>query len=157
MIIIVSIVSLFTIFLVAYLAFQQRKKKFPKTTVQKFLGIRRTLFTTESGRQFMLVGIAGGIISGFISNMGVWFGFNLFEPWLRKRGWSRIVSFGAGNALSSVITTLVVSFTTVLIADTYNKELGGTPIWSTALGTVIGSLIGIFASKGLAFYTSKSI
>lgn len=91
----------------------------------------------------ILVGMGSGIAFGFIDNFGLFYGMNILEKYLAKLPGGNYTSIlGAyGNTFSNTISTFLSTFVGNIIM--MKSGITATPIWSNAIGVIIGCLIGI--------------
>jgi hypothetical protein len=93
----------------------------------------------------VLKGLGVGIVFGIIDNGGLWFGMDALDPILPKGTLTRA---GFGNVFSDTLSAFLSTFAGAIIA--HHFPVGGeTPIWTDAIGTFVGTLIGLFGSRTL--------
>ena len=98
----------------------------------------------------IMVGMAYGIIFGFIDNAGLWFGMDAPDPYLPG---GNLTKAGLGNTFSDLIGSLLGTFGSVIITKYSNVD--EKPIWAESIGIVIGCLLGIYIPKtitGLQYF-----
>ena len=102
----------------------------------------------EMGNDFkkrIMVGIGTGIVFGILDNTGLWFGMDALDPILPK---GELTRAGFGNVFSDSLSAFISTFAGNIIANITNVS-GNTPIWASALGTFIGTLIGLYGCRYL--------
>ena len=93
----------------------------------------------------VLKGLGVGVVFGIIDNGGLWFGMDALDPILPKGTLTRA---GFGNVFSDTLSAFLSTFAGAIIAHHFPVE-GETPIWTDAIGTFIGTLVGLFGSRAL--------
>ena len=88
-------------------------------------------------------GLGVGIVFGIIDNGGLWFGMDALDPILPKGTLTRA---GFGNVFSDTLSAFLSTFAGAIIAHHFPVK-GNTPIWTDAIGTFIGTLIGLYGSR----------
>jgi hypothetical protein len=131
--------SIVLIVVVGSIAFRMEKKKNPDLTVKQFLSLS-PFPSTKS----IMTGMASGLVFGFIDNAGLWFGMDALDPHLPK---GPLTKAGLGNTYSDAVGSFLGTFAGVIIQNmTGIKEV---PIWSEAVGVVMGCLLGILIPRAL--------
>tara|TARA_A100001015_G_C14816626_1_gene642959 strand:- start:140 stop:598 length:459 start_codon:yes stop_codon:yes gene_type:complete len=115
-------------------AYESEKKNKPKLTPYKFLNIDKMPPLNN-----ILVGMASGMVFGFIDNAGLFLGMDVLDPFLSK---SPLIKAGQGNTFSDVIGTFLGTFIGLYIKN--ETGIDDSPIWADALGVFIGCLIGVY-------------
>jgi hypothetical protein len=90
----------------------------------------------------ILVGMAYGIIFGFIDNSGLWFGMDALDPYLPG---GNLTKAGLGNTYSDLLGSLLGTFGSIIIAKYSNVDKK--PVWSESIGIIMGCLLGIYVPK----------
>jgi hypothetical protein len=104
----------------------------------------------------IFVGMASGLVFGFIDNAGLFFGMEYLDPLFSRlpRGDEEKVMSGYGNTFSDCIGAFLGTFAGSIIKDlcikyaNYN-ESDGYPIWSEAVGITIGCIIGVLVPRAI--------
>lgn len=90
----------------------------------------------------IITGMFANIIFGIIDNGGLFFGMSALDPFLPK---GELTRAGLGNTFSDGLGAFLGSFSAVIIKSITKIE--DTPLWSDAVGIVIGCLIGLYVPK----------
>ena len=100
-------------------------------------------FTLEG----FLVGVGGGVAFGLSDNLLLFLGMDSMGPLFHNfpGGEKEIVRAGYGNIFSNAVSAFTSAFTASALADM--TGVSDTPQWTTALGIVIGGLVGIFVCR----------
>ena len=95
----------------------------------------------------VLIGLGTGIFFGLMDNIALLFGLDALDSKFVKLpfGKSSIIRSGYGNALADTLSAFSGTFAGKLISNI--TGLDSTPIWSDALGTLIGCLLGMYIPK----------
>jgi len=111
------------------------------------LTIKQFINGSDNSNMAIIVGMASGVIFGFIDNFGLFTGMSILDPILKKLPGASDpnVFAGYGNTFSDAIGAFLGTFGGRLISDKFNKD--EYPIWTEAVGIIIGCLIGIFVGK----------
>lgn len=88
------------------------------------------------------VGMASGVVFGFIDNAGLWFGMSALDPFLPG---GALTKAGLGNTFSDFLGSFLGTFIGLIIQ--MQTGVTNTPIWTEAVGIVIGCLMGIQIPK----------
>lgn len=108
----------------------------PPLSVSEFLnGASPTLKT-------ILVGMASGLVFGFIDNAGLYFGMDKLDPLFEAMGAGPLAKSGLGNTFSDMLGGFIGTFAGIVIQTM--SGVSDTPIWSEAVGLIIGCLLGVF-------------
>tara|TARA_B100001094_G_scaffold331530_1_gene400193 strand:+ start:196 stop:693 length:498 start_codon:yes stop_codon:yes gene_type:complete len=102
---------------------------------------------SDNSKMAIIVGMASGVIFGFIDNFGLFTGMSILDPILKKLPGASDpnVFAGYGNTFSDAVGAFLGTFGGRIISDKLNKD--EYPIWTEAVGIIIGCLIGIVAGK----------
>ena len=108
-----------------------------KSSVLAFLDIRPfpsllSIFT----------GMFANIVFGIIDNGGLFFGMSALDPFLPP---GELTRAGLGNTFSDGLGAFLGTFSGVIIKSI--TKIDDTPIWSDAIGIIIGCLIGLYIPK----------
>jgi len=127
-----------------YSSYIKWKKNNPDGTLKTFFNGKD--MTSKS----ILVGMASGLIFGFIDNFGLFMGMSVLDPLLKKLPFAKDpnVFAGYGNTFSDLIGAFLGTFGGLLIAESYKTY--EYPIWAEALGIFIGCLVGILVGKSVS-------
>jgi hypothetical protein len=90
----------------------------------------------------ILTGMASNIVFGMIDNGGLFFGMDALNPFLPKGDLTRA---GLGNTFSDGLGAFLGTFSGIIIKSI--TKVNDTPLWSDAIGIVIGCLIGLYVPK----------
>ena len=125
------------IIVVGTYAYMTEKDKHPTTTPLGFLG-----FSPFPSMGSIAVGMAANIVFGAIDNGGLFFGMDALEPFLPE---GKLTNAGWGNTFSDGLGAFLGTFAGVIIKN--KSGISDTPIWSEAIGIVIGCIIGLYVPK----------
>lgn len=130
-------------YFVGVLSYREWKKSNPQGTVKEYFNGQNP--TTKK----IMVGMASGLIFGFIDNFGLFMGMSVLDPILKKlpAASNPNVFAGYGNTFSDMIGAFLGTFGGKYVADKFKED--DYPIWSEAVGIIIGCLMGIAAGKAL--------
>lgn len=92
----------------------------------------------------IITGMFANIIFGIIDNGGLFFGMSALDPFLPE---GELTRAGLGNTFSDGLGAFLGTFSGVIIKSITKTE--DTPLWSDAVGIVIGCLIGLYVPKYL--------
>jgi hypothetical protein len=90
----------------------------------------------------IFTGMAANIVFGIIDNGGLFFGMDVLDPFLPN---GELTRAGLGNTFSDGLGAFLGSFSGIIIKSI--TKVDDTPIWSDAIGIVIGCLIGLYVPK----------
>ena len=90
----------------------------------------------------IVTGMVANIVFGMIDNGGLFFGMSALDPFLPK---GELTRAGLGNTFSDGLGAFLGTFTGVIIKSV--TKIDDTPLWSDAVGIVIGCLIGLYVPK----------
>lgn len=90
----------------------------------------------------ILTGMAANIVFGIIDNGGLFFGMSALDPFLPE---GELTRAGLGNTFSDGLGAFLGTFSGVIIKSI--TKIDDTPIWSDAVGIVIGCLLGLYIPK----------
>ena len=96
----------------------------------------------------IITGMVSNIVFGIIDNGGLFFGMSALDPFLPN---GELTRAGLGNTFSDGLGAFLGTFSSIIIRRITKIE--DTPLWSDAVGIVIGCLIGLYVPK---FITNKS-
>ena len=135
----ISLIKLLTVSLLlivgsGYAAFQSEKKKKPGLTLVQFLGVNPMPSAKSVG-----VGMASGMIFGFIDNAGLFFGMDALEPFLPK---NNLIAAGLGNTYSDALGGFLGTFCGIIVTNM--TGIYEYPVWSETFGIIIGCLMGVY-------------
>ena len=138
----VSILVLVCIILISItgaIAFKTSKDKNPKLTFKEFMGL-----SPRPSIKSILVGMTSGFVFGFIDNAGLFFGMDALDPFLPKNasGSPGLVAAGLGNTFSDGVGAFMGTFCGVIIQNL--TGINNYPIFSEAIGLILGCLIGVY-------------
>ena len=108
-----------------------------KKTVLAFLDIRPFPSLIS-----ILTGMVANIVFGVIDNGGLFFGMSALDPFLPK---GELTRAGLGNTMSDGLGAFLGTFSGIIIKSI--TKIDDTPIWSDAIGIIIGCLIGLYVPK----------
>jgi len=97
----------------------------------------------------IMIGFLYGLLFGIMDNFGLLFGLDAFDTKFEKLpfGNSLIMKSGYGNTLSNTLSAFSGTFISKIVSNLTNTT--NTPMWSDALGTFVGSLLGMYIPKML--------
>ena len=90
----------------------------------------------------ILTGMAANIVFGMIDNGGLFFGMDTLDPFLPD---GELTRAGLGNTFSDALGAFLGTFAGIIIKSVTKIE--DTPLWSDAIGIIIGCLIGLYVPK----------
>lgn len=90
----------------------------------------------------IITGMVSNIVFGIIDNGGLFFGMSALDPFLPK---GELTRAGLGNTVSDGLGAFLGTFSGIVIRQITKIE--DTPIWSDAIGIIIGCLIGLYVPK----------
>ena len=128
-------ICLILILVVGFIAY----KASGKSNVLNFLDIR-----PFPSLLAIITGMFANIIFGIIDNGGLFFGMSALDPFLPE---GELTRAGLGNTFSDGLGAFLGTFSGVIIKSITKIE--DTPLWSDAVGIVIGCLIGLYVPKYL--------
>ena len=99
----------------------------------------------DTSLKAVLVGAAAGVAFGLVDNALLFIGMNELDTLFARLpgGSMHKVLAGYGNCFSSVISAFVSTFIGRWIADVTHVDVSKAPMWSMALGILVGCLCGI--------------
>jgi len=128
-----------------------------KQTVAQFLGFssyysddpsKLALVTTFGYLGSVLVGLVSNIIFGMVDNGGLYFGMEALDPFFELFTNDELEKAGYGNTFSDFLGAFLGTFIGAFIENvTAGYNLPDSPLWTQAVGIVIGCLLGIFIPK----------
>lgn len=90
----------------------------------------------------IVTGMVANIVFGIIDNGGLFFGMSALDPFLPK---GELTRAGLGNTMSDALGAFLGTFSGIIIKSI--TKIDDTPIWSDAIGIIIGCLIGLYVPK----------
>ena len=90
----------------------------------------------------ILTGMFANIVFGIIDNGGLFFGMSALDPFLPK---GELTRAGLGNTFSDGLGAFLGTFSGIIIKSI--TKIDDTPVWSDAIGIIIGCLIGLYVPK----------
>lgn len=90
----------------------------------------------------IITGMVANIVFGIIDNGGLFFGMSALDPILPE---GELTRAGLGNTFSDGLGAFLGTFSGVIIKSV--TKIDDTPIWSDAVGIVIGCLIGLYVPR----------
>ena len=90
----------------------------------------------------ILTGMVANIVFGMIDNGGLFFGMSALDPFLPK---GELTRAGLGNTFSDGLGAFLGTFSGIIIKSI--TKIDDTPLWSDAIGIIIGCLIGLYVPK----------
>tara|TARA_B110000483_G_scaffold231652_1_gene298287 strand:- start:1105 stop:1494 length:390 start_codon:yes stop_codon:yes gene_type:complete len=90
----------------------------------------------------IVTGMMANLVFGMIDNGGLFFGMSALAPFLPK---GELTRAGLGNTFSDGLGAFLGSFTSVIIKKI--TKVNDTPLWSDAVGIVVGCLIGLYVPR----------
>lgn len=108
-----------------------------KNSVLSFLDIRP--FPSVMA---IVTGMVANIVFGIIDNGGLFFGMSALDPFLPE---GELTRAGLGNTFSDGLGAFLGTFSGVIIRSI--TKIDDTPLWSDAVGIIIGCLIGLYVPK----------
>ena len=136
-------VSLTLILGSGYVSYSLYMKNNPKSNFKEWLNGKK--FSMKS----IMVGMASGVVFGFIDNAGLYFGMDAIKPFIEElnlgntenelAGWGNTYSDLLGSSMGTFVGSIIISKTKV-------EE---SPIWADMLGITVGCILGIYIPKAL--------
>ena len=108
-------------------------------TVMEFFG-----FSSKYGIGSILVGLVSSTIFGMVDNGGLFFGMDALDPFLPG---DSLEKAGLGNTFSDFLGAFLGTFIGLFIQNITGIE--DTPLYTDAIGIVIGCLIGLYGAKAI--------
>ena len=135
--------SLALIIAFGFVAYRMANKRYREKN-GKNLSVREWFNGQHVTKKGVIIGMASGIVFGFIDNFGLYMGMSALDPYFKKLpgGNYANVNAGLGNTFSDAIGSFLGTFIGNAIADYY--EVYDYPIWSEAVGIIIGCLLGVY-------------
>lgn len=140
------LVSLILIIIAGFFAFRSEKKRKPNVRIGTFLG-----FSKKVSFKSILVGMGSAMVFGFIDNAGLFFGMDALDPYLpalkpgvrngKEVTFNKLTQAGLGNTFSDGLGAFLGSFVGVIIRNM--SGITETPLWSEAVGVIVGCLLGL--------------
>lgn len=95
----------------------------------------------------ILVGMTSGVVFGFVDNAGLFLGMDQLDSLFQRLplGHEANVKAGYGNTFSDMIGAFLSTFIGRQIV--YKTGVTEYPMWSEAIGIVVGCLLGIFIPR----------
>lgn len=90
----------------------------------------------------IFTGMFANIIFGIIDNGGLFFGMSALDPFLPE---GELTRAGLGNTFSDGLGAFLGTFSGIIIKSI--TKIDDTPVWSDAIGIIIGCLIGLYVPK----------
>lgn len=146
----VVIVTLILIVVAGFLTIKYLNSKIAETNKEEaannkpltpLLSIGKFLNGSKFNIKTVIVGMASGIAFGFIDNAGLYFGMDKLDPLFEAMGAGPLAKSGLGNTFSDMLGGFIGTFAGIVIQTMTGES--ETPIWSEAVGLVIGCLLGI--------------
>ena len=121
-----------------------------KKETGKNLSVQEWLNGSSLSTKTVMVGMASGMVFGFIDNAGLFFGMSALDPYMSKMkyGCFENVAAGYGNTFSDGLGAFLGTFIGRIITDM--TGVTDTPIWAEAVGIIVGCLLGIAVPKMLS-------
>lgn len=109
-------------------------------------------FDQDTSAKAILVGAAAGAAFGVIDNTLLYVGMSSLETVFARLPGGRdpLVLAGYGNAFSSVVSIFVSTFVGRWIASVYHLDIDRAPLWSSAVGILVGCVVAIAVPQALA-------
>ena len=117
----------------------QKKKKKKKKTFLEFIN-RGEIPEFKQ----LLIGASFGIVFGFIDNAGLWFGMNALDKYLPG---GPLTKAALGNTFSDFLGATFGTFISIILFDLLDYDDNDQPIWTNAIGIVIGCIIGLYIPR----------
>lgn len=92
----------------------------------------------------IFTGMFANIVFGIIDNGGLFYGMSALDPFLPS---GELTRAGLGNTFSDGLGAFLGTFSGIIIKSITRIE--DTPLWSDAVGIVIGCLIGLYVPRYL--------
>ena len=101
-------------------------------------------FNSNINTKSILVGMVSGIVFGFVDNAGLCFGLSSLEKYMKNfpGGKKSEILSGYGNTFSDAVGAFLATFIGKIIS--IRTGISDYPIWSEAIGTIVGCLLGIY-------------
>lgn len=144
------LISSILILISGVIAFQMKKKNNPELTLQEFLNLNMKYINTPQGMKTMAVGMAGGIIFGFIDNAGLWFGMDALEDFFSKNNITGNTAAGLGNTFSDGLGAFLGTFVGIIVSEMSQVDLNDAPIWANAIGVILGCILGVLFGRSFS-------
>lgn len=92
----------------------------------------------------LLIGASFGIVFGFIDNAGLWFGMNALDKYLPG---GPLTKAALGNTFSDLLGATFGTFISIILFDLLEYDDDDQPVWTNAIGIVLGCLIGLYVPR----------
>lgn len=131
---ILIIVCIIFISIATKYALESEREKNPDLTLKEFLSIDKVPKFKN-----ILVGMASGLVFGFIDNAGLYLGMDALDPFFSN---DPLIRAGQGNTFSDLVGSFLATFIGVIIKN--KTKIDDYPVWSESIGVVVGCLIGVY-------------
>jgi hypothetical protein len=132
--IVLIVVCIIFITIATHYAYQSEKEKQPGLTLTQFLAIDKVPTFKN-----VLVGMASGLVFGFIDNLGLYVGMDALDPFLSN---DPLIRAGQGNTFSDLVGSFLGTFIGVIIRN--KSQINDYPVWSESIGICVGCLLGVY-------------
>jgi hypothetical protein len=102
----------------------------------------------------MTVGLAFGLIFGFIDNAGLFFGMDMLDPLMRQFTDNDLALAGFGNVFSDTFGASFGTFLGIIIQNA--TGFGEAPKWADMIGVFAGTLLGVLIPKAIMGKSSRA-
>lgn len=133
---ILIVVCIILIAISTFFAFRSEKEKEgnENLTLMEFLSIDKMPSFNN-----ILVGMASGLVFGFIDNAGLYLGMDALDPFFSS---DPLIRAGQGNTFSDLVGSFLGTFIGLYIKN--KSGIDDYPVWSESIGIVIGCLLGVY-------------
>jgi hypothetical protein len=142
---ILIIICIIFIVIATKYAYESEKELKKDLTLSQFLSIDKT-----PALKNVLVGMASGLVFGFIDNLGLYVGMDSLDPFFSN---DPLIRAGQGNTFSDLIGSFLGTFIGVIIKN--KSQINDYPVWSESIGIVVGCLIGVYLPAAIFGSSSK--
>ncbi len=111
-----------------------------------------------SNLKYILVSLTTGVSFGIIDNVLLIVGIDSIDSFCQKfcpGSENPIILAGYGHTFSTVVSAFISTFIGIWISNVTETDIDNAPVWSLAVGMLLGSLFGIFISSTMIATTKK--
>ena len=142
---ILIIICIIFIVIATKYSYESEKELKKGLTLSQFLSIDKT-----PALKNVLVGMASGLVFGFIDNLGLYVGMDSLDPFFSN---DPLIRAGQGNTFSDLIGSFLGTFIGIKIKN--KSQINDYPVWSESIGIVVGCLIGVYLPAAIFGSSSK--
>lgn len=131
----------------AFLSYQSCKRNQAEGCDRENFSFGRWFNGSNLNLKSILVGMSSGVVFGFVDNAGLFLGMDALDSLFQRLplGHEMNVKAGYGNTFSDMVGAFLSTFIGRQIV--YKTGVTEYPMWSEAIGVVLGCLLGIFIPR----------